>query len=74
MKLDKRFAGPLNALIMAIVLPFFMTLVISIINIGFTDRLLNAWMKTWGIASIAAFPLILILSPPIKKLVMKLTA
>ena len=72
-KLDKKFAGLLNALLMAIVLPFFMTLVVSMINVGFTEKLLGAWMRIWLIASLVAFPLILLLSPQIKKIVAKVT-
>jgi hypothetical protein len=74
MKIDKRLAPALNALIMAIVLPFFMTFVVSAVNIGFTEQLVAAWMRTWAIASAAAFPLILILGPLIKKIVGKITA
>jgi hypothetical protein len=73
MKIDKRFAPLVNALLMAIVLPFFMTFVVSLVNLGFTDRLVAAWMKTWAIASVAAFPLILILAPLIKKTVGRIT-
>ena len=74
MKFDKRFAPVLNALLMAFILPFFMTLVVSVVNLGFSERLVAAWMRTWLIASVAAFPLIVVLSPPIKRLVGRLTA
>jgi hypothetical protein len=73
MKINKRFAPLINAILMAIVLPFFMTLVVSLANIGFTERLVGAWMKTWAIAAVAAFPLILILAPLIKKVVGRIT-
>jgi hypothetical protein len=72
-KMDKRFAPLINAVLMAIILPFFMTLVVSVVNIGFTDRLFGAWMRTWAIASVAAFPLILIFAPLIKKVVGRIT-
>jgi hypothetical protein len=74
MRLDKRHAGMLSAILMAIILPFFMTLVVSLVNLGFTERLLGAWMRTWGIASLAAFPLILVFQPLIKRLVARLVA
>jgi hypothetical protein len=74
MKIDKRFAPVLNALLMAIVLPFFMTFVVSAVNIGFTGMLIGAWMRTWAIASAAAFPLIILLAPLIKKVVGRITA
>lgn len=74
MKFDKRFAPVLNALLMAVILPFFMTFVVSVVNMGFTERLAAAWMRTWFIASVAAFPLILVLAPLIRRLVGRLTA
>ena len=74
MKIDKRHAGLVSALIMASVLPFFMTLVVSLVNLGFSERLFSAWMRTWGIASLAAFPLILVFQPLIKRLVGRLVA
>jgi hypothetical protein len=74
MKIDKRHAGLASALIMAIVLPFFMTLVVSLVNLGFSERLFAAWMRNWAIASVAAFPLILIFQPLIKRLVGRLVA
>ncbi len=72
MKIDKRHAGLFSAFLMAIILPFFMTLVVSLVNLGFSDHLLGAWMRTWGIAALAAFPLILIFQPLIKRLVGRL--
>lgn len=74
LKLDKRYAPLLNALLMAIILPCFMTLIVSLVNLGFSDRLLMSWLRTWAIASIAAFPLILIIAPLIRKAVAKMTA
>ncbi len=74
MSIDKRFAPLLNAMLMAIVLPFFMTLVVTLVNVGFTDTLVQSWMRTWWIASIAAFPLILILAPMIRRIVSRVTA
>jgi len=74
MKIDKRFAPLLNAMLMAIILPFFMTFVVSAASIGFGGSFVAAWMRTWAIASAAAFPLILILGPLIKKAVAGLTA
>ena len=74
MKIDKKFAGLLNAALMAVILPFFMTFVVVLANTGFSVRFLGSWMKTWAIAAIVAFPLILLLSPLIRKVVARLTA
>jgi hypothetical protein len=72
LKIDKRFANILAALLMAIILPFFMTFFVSLVNLGFTPRLVAAWMRTWMIATIAAFPLILAFQPLIKRFVGRL--
>ena len=74
MKFDKRLAPLLNAILMAIILPFFMTFVVSAVNLGFGDGFFGAWMRTWAIASAAAFPLILILGPLVRKAVAGMTA
>ncbi len=74
MKLDKRFAPVLNAILMALILPFFMTFVVSVVNLGLSERFVATWMRTWFIASVAAFPLILVLAPLIRRLVGRMTA
>jgi hypothetical protein len=74
MKIDKRFSPLISAILMAIILPFFMTFVVSAVNLGFGDRFLGAWMRTWAIASATAFPLILVLGPLIRKAVAGMTA
>jgi len=73
MKIDKKFGGLLNAALMAVILPFFMTFVVVLVNTGLSSRFLGSWMRTWAIATIVAFPLILLLSPRIKKVVASLT-
>ncbi len=74
MRLDKRFSPLLNALLMAIILPCFMTLIVSLVNLGLSERLIQGWLRTWGIASVAAFPLILTFAPMIRKAVAKMTS
>lgn len=74
MKIDKKFAGLLNAALMAVILPFFMTLVVVLVNTGISGHFLASWMRTWAIAAIVAFPLIVLLSPLIRKVVARLTA
>lgn len=74
MKIDKRYAGIVSAFLMALILPFFMTLVVSLVNLGFSESLFGAWMRTWGIAAVVAFPLILIFQPLIKRLVGRLVS
>lgn len=73
MKIDRKLAGLLNAAFMAVVLPFFMTFVVVLVNIGFSGIFLASWMRTWAIAAVVAFPLILLLAPGIRKVVARLT-
>lgn len=74
MKIDKKFAGLLNAALMAVILPFFMTFVVVLVNTGFSGQFFVSWMRTWAVAAIVAFPLILLLSPLIRRFVARLTA
>lgn len=53
----------------SLILPVFMTSFVTVANLGLTERLLVSWMRTWGLASLAAFPLILVFQPVIKRLV-----
>lgn len=42
------------------------------INIGYTEKFLKIWLKSWGIAYLVVIPAILIIGPKIQKLVDKL--
>ena len=55
----------INAIIMACVMSF----VMALFNIGLSRLLVNAWVKSWFIGSIIAFPLSLMLPPIISKFV-----
>lgn len=42
------------------------------INIGYTDKFLKIWLRSWGIAYLVVIPAILIIGPRIQNLVNKL--
>lgn len=46
-----------------------MSFVLSVFNVGFINTILNIWLKAWGLAFIVAFPVVLLVSPPVRKLV-----
>jgi len=54
---------------MALLMSCFMSLVISIFNVGFVDNILYVWLKAWGFAFVVGFPIFILVSPVVKKLV-----
>jgi uncharacterized protein YaaW (UPF0174 family) len=57
------------AMIMGIVTTGIISFTLLSINVGFTDRFLTIWMKSWGIAYIVVIPAILVIAPKIQKMV-----
>ena len=60
------------AMIMGIVTTGIISFTLIAINIGFNDRFLNIWLKSWGLAYLVVIPAILIIAPQVQKLVNKL--
>ena len=60
------------ALVMGIITTGIISFTLISINIGYTDRFLSIWLKSWGLAYLVAVPAILIFGPKIQKLVDKL--
>jgi hypothetical protein len=42
---------------------------VILINLGFTEKFWQAWIKSWFLGHLVAFPVILVVSPLIKRLV-----
>jgi hypothetical protein len=59
------------SIVMSIFMVFFMSFVVTFANIGFSDYLISAWLKSFVIAWIVAFPLIYFFAPIFKKMIMK---
>ncbi|MCE3227376.1 MAG: hypothetical protein K0S32_1927 [Bacteroidetes bacterium] len=57
------------ALIMGIISTGLISFMLISVNIGFTERFLNIWLKSWGMGYIVVIPAILILGPVVQKLV-----
>jgi hypothetical protein len=57
------------ALIMGIVTTGIISFTLISVNIGFNERFLKIWLRSWGIAYLVVIPAILIIGPRIQKLV-----
>ncbi len=67
--IDRKYQPIVFAFFMALLMSCVMSLVISIFNVGMVDNLLHIWLKAWGFAFSAAFPIVLLVSPVVRKLV-----
>jgi Protein of unknown function (DUF2798) len=65
-KLDLQFA-----LLMSSVTTFFVTFVLVAVNLGFTERFLFVWMRSWAIAATMVALSILFVAPKIRKFLTK---
>jgi hypothetical protein len=46
-----------------------MSLLVCILNFGFVENLLHIWLKSWSTAFVVAYPVVLVVSPLVGKLV-----
>ena len=45
------------------------SLVLSIVHLGFESHTLYVWLKSWGLGFVVAYPMVIVLSPLVRKLV-----
>lgn len=60
------------ALIMGSITTAIISFTLIVINVGFSEKFLRIWLKSWGLAYLVVIPAILIIGPVIQKLVDKL--
>jgi hypothetical protein len=60
------------ALIMGSVTTAIISYTLIYLNIGFSDKFLKVWLRSWGISYLIVIPVILIAGPIIQKLVDKM--
>jgi hypothetical protein len=46
-----------------------MSFVISLFNVGMVANIITIWLQAWGFAFVVAFPVVIIISPLVHKLV-----
>ncbi|MNR50350.1 hypothetical protein D3C85_1698560 [compost metagenome] len=57
------------SMIMAMITTFIISFLLISINVGFGDKFMVIWIKSWAMAYIIAVPAILIIAPRVEKLV-----
>jgi len=60
------------AFFMALFMSGFMSLVISIFNVGLVDNIVILWLKAWAFAFCVAFPTVILIAPLVHKLTNRL--
>ena len=68
-QLDKKYQHLVYSFFMALLMSFIMSFIISVYNMGFISNILVIWLKAWGFAFFVAFPVVLLVSPTVRKLV-----
>lgn len=72
-KIPRKYAGYLIGAMMAVTMGFLMSGVVTFINLGLTHDFLGRWMHAFLRSVVVALPLALIVAPPIKSFVDKIT-
>jgi hypothetical protein len=67
--IDKKYQHFVHAFFIALLMSCFMSLVISLFNLGLVNDFLTIWLKSWGFAFIVGFPTLVLVSPVVRKLV-----
>ena len=69
----KKYSNLLFILVMGFGMSLLMTLIITYINTGMDSEYINRFFKAWTVSLPIAIIAALVLGPPIKKLVVKIT-
>ncbi len=70
--LHPRLRTVVFAFFMALFMSGFISLVISIFNVGLIDNITTIWLKAWAFAFCVAFPTVIFVAPVVHKLTNKL--
>ena len=60
------------ALIMGLVTSMIVSFTLVSVNVGYNERFLPVWLRSWAVAYSLVVPAILLLGPQVMKLVLKL--
>ena len=72
--IPKQYAQYVFYFFMALLMSALMSLVVTIINIGFVPNLIAAWFSAWVVGFLAALPAIMIVTPAVRRIVGHLIA
>ena len=57
------------AFFMSLLMSCLMSMVVSLLNVGFDKNILHIWLKAWGGSFVIAFPAVYLVAPVVGKLV-----
>jgi hypothetical protein len=67
--IDAKYARYVFALIMALFMSGLMSFIITVFNMGLVHNVLAIWLQAWLFAFCVAFPVIIIVTPFVQKVV-----
>ena len=67
--INERYEHLVLAFFMALLMSCIMSLVISVFNVGFVSDIVNIWLKAWSFAFCVGLPVVLLVSPTVRRLV-----
>jgi hypothetical protein len=67
--INRKYQHIVFGFFMALLMSSFMSLIISIFNVGLVEDILYIWLKAWAFAFTFAFPSVIVVAPAVRKLV-----
>ena len=67
--INKKYQHFVFVFFMALFMSCIMSFFISLFNVGLVENVLYIWLKDWCFAFFVAFPVVLLISPMVRKLV-----
>ena len=72
-RLDPKYIPVLVPAVMAVAMSFVMSLVQTTVRLGFVPKLASAWLTSFAIGVVVAVPTAILVAPPARRLVGRLT-
>lgn len=66
--INPKYQSVVFAFFMALLMSCIMSLVVSLLNVGFVSNILHIWLKAWGFSFFIAFPTVSVVAPVVGKL------
>jgi len=67
--IPKRYTSYVFSFFMALLMSCLISFVISVFNVGLVEDIMFVWLKAWGFSFVVSFPVVIVVSPLVKKLV-----
>lgn len=72
MKINKKYEVPVTLFLMVAIMTSVITFASITMHHGLSEGLIAKWLQMWGMAFLMAYPLVLVITSPIKKFVAQL--